>query len=79
MHILQSLESKFDKTYKELISHYKVNPQQTYLEQHVRPLTVKVGQLRSNLREGLIKFFNKNAFELTEIMNPMNQNYQVYY
>lgn len=46
-----------------------MKPFNTNLEVVLRPLTVRVGQLRSDLRHGLIKFYNKNSFEAIELIH----------
>lgn len=42
---------------------YPVNP-----EQNLRPLAIKLGQLKSDLREGILKFYNKNPFDAVEFL-----------
>ena len=37
-------------------------------EQALRPLAIRVGILKSDLREGLLKFYNKNAFDAVDIL-----------
>lgn len=51
--------------------HYGVYHQYQH-EQTIRPLSVKLGLLRSDLRDGLSKFYNKNPFEALEIFRPGN-------
>lgn len=76
--VMQNLEAKFEKTFKQLFEHYMVPANSVSIEQHLRPLTVRLGQLRSSMREGLVKFYSKNAFEMTECMNPQSRNFPTY-
>jgi hypothetical protein len=70
MTVISDLESKFDLTFKELFDFYKTEVTfSVNLDEQVRPLAIRVGQLRSNFREGLIKFYNKNAYEAVELIN----------
>ena len=71
--IILDLERKFDLTMKQVFEYYKVPPYNPSIEQIVRPLSIRVGQLRSSLREGLLKFYNKNSFEAIELLRNYNQ------
>ena len=60
------LEKKFDEAYKSLVDHFGIQ-QIINHEQSIRPLSIRLGLLKSDLREGLSKFYNKNPFESLEI------------
>jgi len=63
------LEKKFKETYKSLFEFYKMPPNLPVpVESSLRPLTIKVGQLRSDLREGIMKFYNKNPYDAVDIL-----------
>lgn len=40
----------------------------TNFEHSLRPIAIRVGQLKSNLRQGMIKFYNKNGYEAIDFM-----------
>jgi hypothetical protein len=46
-------------------------------EAALRPLTVKFGVLKSDFREGLVKFFNKNTYEALALFSQSNRLKQV--
>lgn len=66
------LETKFEENYRRLIEIYKFEPQFQY-EQVLRPLKIKLGLLKSDFREGLSKFYNKNTYEALAILSSNNQ------
>jgi hypothetical protein len=63
---LVDLDKKFEVTLRLIFDFYKIPFVITNVEQSIRPLAIKVGLLRSDLREGLLKFYNKNPFEAIE-------------
>jgi hypothetical protein len=73
--ILVELERKFKETYKNLFEFYRMPVNiPLNVEGSLRPLAIKVGQLRSDLREGILKFYNKNPFDAVDILKSSNAN-----
>ena len=73
--ILVELERKFKDTYKNLFEFYRMPVNiPLNVEGSLRPLAIKVGQLRSDLREGILKFYNKNPFDAVDILKNSYTN-----
>ena len=63
------LEKKFKDTYKSLFEFYRIPVNiPINIESNLRPLAIKVGQLRSDLREGILRFYNKNPYDAIDML-----------
>ena len=69
---IQELEKKFEDAYQRLIDHYQL-PLIFINEQNIRPLSIKLGQLKSDFRKGLSKFYNKSPFDSLEMFKNQNK------
>ena len=66
------LETSFDDAYAKLVEHFQMNPMSNH-EQVLRPLSIRLGLLKSDFRQGLVKFYNKNPFEALDLFKSNNK------
>eukprot|EP00347_Sterkiella_histriomuscorum_P010775 403374964 len=60
--VLFELERKFEDAFQRLLDHYQINYQFNH-EQNIRPISIRLGILKSDFRVGLAKYFNKSPLE----------------
>ena len=68
--IVSELEKKFKDTYKQLCEFYAVPLVNQIIPEHLnyRPIAIKIGHLKSDYREGLLKYCNKNPFDVCDLL-----------
>jgi hypothetical protein len=68
--IVSELEKKFKDTYKQLCEFYGVPLVNQIVPEHsnYRPIAIRIGHLKSDYREGLLKYCNKNPFDVCDLL-----------
>lgn len=68
--IVSELEKKFKDAYKQLCEFYGVPIINQIIPEHFnyRPIAIRIGHLKSDFREGLLKYCNKNPFDVCDLL-----------